>query len=82
MFRLAIGSVSSFLKLESAGGLVLIAAALVAMAISNSPLAEAYGNVLSLPVEIRLGDLELGKPLRLWIDDGLMAGFFCWSVSK
>jgi Na+:H+ antiporter, NhaA family len=76
MFRVALGSISSFLKLESAGGLVLIAAALVAMAISNSPLVGAYADILSLPVEIRVGGLELAKPLRLWIDDGLMAVFF------
>ena len=76
MFRVALGSISSFLKLESAGGLVLIAASLVAMAISNSPLGGVYGDILSLPVEIRVGGLELAKPLRLWIDDGLMAVFF------
>jgi NhaA family Na+:H+ antiporter len=76
MYRVALGSISSFLKLQSAGGLVLIAAALVAMAISNSPLAGVYRHILSLPVEIRAGGLELGKPLHLWIDDGLMAVFF------
>jgi NhaA family Na+:H+ antiporter len=76
MFRAALDSISSFLKLESAGGLVLIAAALVAVAICNSPLVGAYGDLLSLPVEIRVGGLELAKPLRLWIDDGLMAVFF------
>jgi len=76
MFRVALGPISNFLKLESAGGLVLIAAALVAMGISNSPLVGVYSDILSLPVEIRVGGLELAKPLRLWIDDGLMAVFF------
>jgi Na+:H+ antiporter, NhaA family len=76
MYRVAVDSISRFLRLESAGGLVLIAAALVALAISNSPLAGAYRDVLSLPLEIRVGALELGKPLHLWIDDGLMAIFF------
>jgi NhaA family Na+:H+ antiporter len=76
MYRIALDSVSRFLRLESAGGLVLIAAALVALAISNSPLAGAYREWLSLPVEFRVGALELAKPLHLWIDDGLMALFF------
>ena len=76
MYRVTVDSISRFLRLESAGGLVLIAAALVALAISNSPLSGAYRDVLSLPVEIRVGALELGKPVHLWIDDGLMAIFF------
>lgn len=76
MYRVAVDSISRFLRLESAGGLVLIAAALVALAVSNSPFAGAYRELLSLPVEIRVGALELGKPLHLWIDDGLMAVFF------
>jgi NhaA family Na+:H+ antiporter len=76
MYRVTVDSISRFLRLESAGGLVLIAAAIVAVAISNSPLAGVYRDVLSLPVEIRVGALELGKPVHLWIDDGLMAIFF------
>jgi NhaA family Na+:H+ antiporter len=76
MYRVTVDSISRFLRLESAGGLVLIAAAIVAVAISNSPLAGLYRDVLSLPVEIRVGALELGKPVHLWIDDGLMAIFF------
>ena len=56
MFRVALGSISSFLKLESAGGLVLIAASLVAMAISNSPLVGLYGDFLSLQWRFALVD--------------------------
>jgi NhaA family Na+:H+ antiporter len=76
MYRVAVDSISRFLRLESAGGLVLIAAAVVALAVSNSPFAGMYRDLLSLPLEIRVGALELGKPLHLWIDDGLMAVFF------
>jgi Na+:H+ antiporter, NhaA family len=76
MYRLTLDSISRFLKLESAGGLVLIVAAILALVISNSPLAGVYHAFLSLPLEIRVGRLELGKPLHLWIDDGLMAIFF------
>jgi len=72
----AVRALQDFLRLEAAGGLVLMAAAVVAMAIANSPLAEAYTRLLDLPVETRFGPLEIAKPLLLWINDGLMAIFF------
>jgi len=65
-----------FLHLEAAGGLVLMAAAVVAMVVANSPLAGHYTAFLDLPFEIRLGTFGLAKPLILWINDGLMAVFF------
>jgi NhaA family Na+:H+ antiporter len=39
-------------------------------------LAGLYGALIDLPVEIRIGDLEIAKPLLLWVNDGLMAVFF------
>ncbi len=68
--------ISDFLKLESVGGLLLIAAAAIALILSNSPLQDVYENFLRIPVEIRVGSFEIAKPLLLWIDDGLMAVFF------
>lgn len=65
-----------FLKLEAASGILLMAAALLAIIASNSPLKPWYELSLSLPVEIRFGGLFIGKPLILWINDGLMAMFF------
>jgi NhaA family Na+:H+ antiporter len=69
-------ALKDFLKLESASGLVLMAAAAVALAVANSPLSGLYGQLIDLPLEIRIGPLFLGKPLLLWINDGLMAVFF------
>ena len=71
-----VDSINSFLKLESAGGILLIAAALLAIICANSPLVPYYDLLLSTPVEIRVGDLLIAKPLLLWINDGLMALFF------
>jgi len=65
-----------FIKQDSAGGILLIVAALLAMISVNSPLAWVYDALLSTPVEIRVGALHLDKPLLLWINDGLMAVFF------
>ncbi|PRX99334.1 Na+/H+ antiporter NhaA [Paraburkholderia sp. BL25I1N1] len=67
---------SDFLKMESAGGLLLAAAALLALIFSNSPLRQIYDHLLNIPVEIRFGSFHIGKPLLLWINDGLMAIFF------
>lgn len=65
-----------FLRLESASGIILVGAAMLAMVIANSPLVGIYGLFVDLPVEIRVGNFEIAKPLLLWINDGLMALFF------
>lgn len=68
--------ISDFLKKESAGGIILMLAALVAIVTANSPLDTYYRLLLSTAVEVRIGALEIAKPLLLWINDGLMAVFF------
>lgn len=65
-----------FLKLEAASGILLFLAAVLAMIVANSPLAPWYGQFIDLPVAVRIGPLEIAKPLLLWINDGLMAVFF------
>lgn len=65
-----------FLQKESSGGIVLILAAALAMAVANSPLANAYIDWLAIPVVASIGDFAIDKPLLLWINDGLMAVFF------
>jgi NhaA family Na+:H+ antiporter len=65
-----------FARRESAPGLVLLAAAILALIASNSPLAPLYDLFLRTPVAVRIGALHLDKPLLLWINDGLMALFF------
>lgn len=68
--------IQNFLKLESASGILLMIAAVLAMIIANSPLSYLYESLLDIPVEIRIGALHIAKPLILWINDGLMAVFF------
>lgn len=65
-----------FLKLETASGILLVFAAALAMIVANSPLAPFYDALIDIPVEVRIGDLEIAKPLLLWVNDGLMAVFF------
>ena len=66
----------TFLKLESAGGIVLILSALLAILIANSFLEPYYHLLLSTPIDVRIGALEIAKPLLLWVNDGLMSIFF------
>lgn len=68
--------IQRFFQLEAASGLLLIAAALLALLISNSPFAHFYSSLLDVPVAVQVGALNIAKPLLLWINDGLMAIFF------
>jgi len=68
--------IKDFLKLESASGILLLFTAILAMFMANSPLSHWYDMLLDVPVEIRIGELIIAKPLLLWINDGLMALFF------
>jgi NhaA family Na+:H+ antiporter len=72
----AAATLRDFLGLESAGGILLMLAAAVALVLANTRAEGLYQAILAMPVEIRLGALVLAKPLVLWINDGLMAVFF------
>lgn len=60
--------IRDFFKMESAGGILLVIAAAIAMTIANSPLGETYQSVLHTYV--------FGMSVSHWINDGLMAVFF------
>ncbi|NNE38891.1 MAG: Na+/H+ antiporter NhaA, partial [Gammaproteobacteria bacterium] len=68
--------ISEFLKKESTSGFLLIIATVFALISANTGLSIFYELLLSTPVEIRVGKIEIAKPLLLWINDGLMAVFF------
>ncbi len=72
----AVHALTEFLRLEAAGGILLILAAVLALVFANSPLEEFYDGFRQLPVAVKVGALEIAKPLLLWINDGLMAIFF------
>ena len=69
-------TLTRFFQLEAASGLLLIAAAALALIINNSPLSGLYNSFLDTPVVAQIGALSIAKPLLLWINDGLMALFF------
>ena len=68
--------IKHFVQLESAGGILLLAAAILAMLVANSPLAENHFNFLQTHFTIKFGDFGIDKPILMWINDGLMAVFF------
>jgi NhaA family Na+:H+ antiporter len=69
-------SIQEFLKLEAASGLVLFAAAILAMVLANSPLSPAYAAMLQTQASVSIGNFAIAKPILLWVNDGLMAIFF------
>jgi Na+:H+ antiporter, NhaA family len=68
--------IKNFFKMESSGGILLMAVTVLAMILANSPLSVYYDLFIDTPVHLRIGPLEIAKPLLLWINDGLMAIFF------
>ena len=65
-----------FFKLEAAGGLILLIAAIIALIISNSNFAENYFNLLSTHILIGTENFGLDLSILHWINDALMAIFF------
>src|SRR5882757_4408932 len=70
--RRPLSLISEFLRLEAAAGLLLMAAAAMALILANSPATAIYRRALS--TELGLPGLSLS--LSQWINDGLMALFF------
>jgi NhaA family Na+:H+ antiporter len=70
------GAWREFLRLESAGGLLLVGAAILALILANTPLANFYTQFLDLKLTVMVENFGVSKPLILWVNDGLMAVFF------
>ncbi len=69
-------NIYAFLQKKSAPGIILCAAALLAMIMANSSLIGFYDAFKNLPVVVQAGAFKIDKSLLLWINDGLMAIFF------
>jgi NhaA family Na+:H+ antiporter len=65
-----------FFRTETVGGSVLLAFAIVALVLANSPLAETYERLWRIPITIGILHHSLSLTLHQWINDGLMAVFF------
>ena len=65
-----------FFKLEAASGLVLLFAAIIALIVSNSYLAEIYFSTLNKYLFLGINNFGLKLSVLHWINDALMAIFF------
>lgn len=74
--RMAGSPLRVFVRTETAGAVVLVIAAIVAIVWSNGPWAGTYDGVWSTPIAIGVGDHELEATARVWVNQGLMAIFF------
>ncbi len=66
-----------FFRVEAAGGVVMLVAAVVALVWANSPWRDSYYELLHTHIRLDLGSvLVLDEPLEAWINDALMVIFF------
>ena len=74
--RLIARPVRHFLATESAGGVVLLGATVVALIWANSPWQGSYESFWQTRIGFEAGSFVLSEDLRHWVNDGLMTLFF------
>jgi NhaA family Na+:H+ antiporter len=67
---------AQFLRIEAAGGVVLLIFTVAALVLSNSPWAHLFLGVWETHVGFQIGVFEFARSLREWMNDGLMTLFF------
>jgi NhaA family Na+:H+ antiporter len=72
----ALRAAQAFMETEAAGGIVLLAATVVALAWVNSPWGDAYSDLWKTVIGVDLGFASITEDLRQWVNDGLMTLFF------
>lgn len=70
------GFISRLTHIEAFGGIVLIAAAVIALLWANSPYADSYHAFWGQTVGFQLGDVVMSNSLHFWVNDALMTLFF------
>lgn len=76
--RVVVRPAMRFMNTEAAGGMVMLAAGVLALVWANSPWYRAYETLWSTPVDLRVGSaIELtGLDLHALVNDALMTLFF------
>lgn len=69
-------SLSTFFKKDSATGILLILATLLALIVANTPLRVFYESIMHLKFNLGFDNLYISQSLHHWVNDGLMALFF------
>lgn len=71
-----VGPFQRFFATEAAGGVVLLACAIIALVWANSPWALTYRHLWETPLGFDSRVFGLSLTLHEWVNDGLMAVFF------
>lgn len=66
----------NFTDSPTSGGIILFICVLISLTIANSPLGDAFENILNTPLGFETASVHLRYTTALWINDGLMAIFF------
>ena len=74
--RLVVRPLREFLDTEAAGGIVLLAATVIALLWANSPWSAAYESLWSTRLGVRLGRFGFSADLLHLVNEGAMALFF------
>lgn len=64
------------IHLENISGIALIAGAVVALVLANTPAGESVAHFWHHHIEVVLGPIHLDESLAHWVNDGLMTIFF------
>lgn len=72
----ALATLNRFLHIEAVSGIVLLAAAAIALIWANSAFADSYHDFWHMPFSVGLGNFVFSQSLHFWINDGLMTVFF------
>jgi NhaA family Na+:H+ antiporter len=65
-----------FTRLQASGGILLLAATVLALLWANSTWGHSYFELWETYLKVSLGDMELKESLLHWVNDGLMVIFF------
>src|SRR6266487_740531 len=74
--RLVLRPLQEFLSTSTAGGVLLLGAAALALAWANSPWRVGYERLWTTTVSVGFGRWGIEEDLRYWANEGLMALFF------
>ncbi|MBD1425462.1 Na+/H+ antiporter NhaA [Sphingobacterium arenae] len=68
--------IKEFLDSSTGGGILLFLCLILSLIIANSPLSEAFNNLLGTHLGFENAHVHLRYSIAAWINDGLMAVFF------
>ncbi|HXH81144.1 Na+/H+ antiporter NhaA [Nocardioides sp.] len=74
--RLVARPIREFLRVETAGSVLLLLAAAIALLWANSPVASSYDTFWHTPLGIDFGSVGIEQTLQHWVNDALMVIFF------